>query len=194
MRSFYHKKGLTKFMKNYIVLTRYFANNMSGPDTQESTKNYLSQIFHKISTLYVDFSIIQPDLQQTPADVWDLEPTYILGKFSGPPQNVMSAEFLIGESKQKTLYDRKQTQFVLVLYPGDIFHLERYNPGHHKIPWNDIKSIGELTVMEFVNQLEGFGTEIIPMNQQFENTRKSGSARKKSWPPRLHPPVKTVNK
>jgi hypothetical protein len=126
-------------------------------------------------------NLFQRDLPQVPKDQVDALRSYKIGRFAGPMEKVK--RLILSNPNGDTLWERvEQTQFVQIIEQDGTVHMHIFDPKIHG-EWEDIPPIEGITPAEFVSQLEGFGDEEIPQNQQFNNERKKhGGARKTSWP------------
>lgn len=133
---------------------------------------------------YSPDSIMQSELPQLLPKDWDTQPATVLGRVAGKVRNVADTPVAL-DTRETVVFRRpRQTQFVRVQLEDGMERMEPYLPNRHG-EWQDIPDTGELPG-ELLEQLEGFGIEVIPQGQQFQNVRKRGASRM-HWSLRHHP-------
>ena len=131
-------------------------------------------------------SVMQSELPQLPIEEWDRPPGFALGKITGKMRNMGNTPLEQGSGDLTIFAQPKQTQFVRVQFEDGMERMEKYDPQRHG-PLNDIPDTG-LLPGELLEQLSGFGVELVDQGQQFQRVRKSrGGASKLHWPPGHHP-------
>lgn len=134
---------------------------------------------------YSPDSIMQSGLSQLLPENWDQQSATVLGRVAGKVRNVADTPVAL-DTRETVVFRRpKQTQFVRVQLEDGTERMEPYLLKRHG-EWDDIPDTGELPG-ELLEQLEGFGIEVIPQGQQFRNVRKHrGGSSCMHWHPGNH--------
>lgn len=138
-------------------------------------------------------SIMQSGFPQVPETQWDQPPVLVLGRISGRIRNTSTPPLYKGSGEATVFPQPKRAEFIRIQLADGTEHIERYDPKRHGI-LTDIPSIG-LLPQELLEQLTGFGVEIIDQGQQFTRERKKkGGASRKHWPARHHPKPRKITR
>ncbi len=150
---------------------------------EPKTQDYIRNTFLDIPPEDWPDQIILADLPQVPQNQIDVPIKLKVGRCEGPIQKSGEVQF-VPSDVTVTLFRPKSTRFIRVILEDGREAMERYDQKRHG-EWDDIPDTG-LTPAELLDRLYGFGESIIEHGQQFQNTRKEGTAKKTRWKPRHH--------
>jgi hypothetical protein len=162
-----------------------YSLSMQNPDT---ISRFLAELVNADLETWPD-QIMLSGLPQVPAEQTDEPPTILRLSVSGPNRR-RQAETIRSKNKEVTLFERVETEFVLVVnYDKGSVAFERWDPKRHgqggKEPYGDLPAL-EMTPAEVIR--EGVEKGFWGIIAQFRDERKKkGGASKRAWPTGNHP-------